>query len=102
MNPESVRLLAAAVVIAVGLVLALAGTLGALRFPRPLLRLHGLALFEVAALPVLCLGLALAAFDVAVAARLLVFLLLAAIAGPAVRVLLAQAAMDAEAREQSR
>ena len=91
-----VRDAAAVAVICAGVLFFLAGTVGLLRFPDTLSRLHALTKADNLGLGLIVLGTALQAEGVLAALRLIVIWLLVLLSGSAVSQLIARRAYRAE------
>jgi multicomponent Na+:H+ antiporter subunit G len=89
---DLVRYALGGVVVLVGLVFMLGGTLGVLRFPDFYTRLHAARVADAVGTTILVLGLALCARDGATMVRLLLLAALVAALGPTLSHLLANAA----------
>ncbi len=88
---DLVRLGLAGVLIAAGLGFVLLGAVGMLRFPDFYTRLHAFSVTETIGGALLLAGLALAAWDMAIALKLLLLALLMAAAAPTIAHLTANA-----------
>lgn len=96
MDPQTVlafiQLTVSGLVVAAGLLLIAAGSIGLLRFPDLYTRLHAANVADVAGSVVVVLGLAIGAPDWGVALRLLLLAALLAALGPTMLQFVAQAA----------
>ncbi|MGE0741097.1 MAG: monovalent cation/H(+) antiporter subunit G [Hyphomonadaceae bacterium] len=81
-----------AVVVATGVFLLLAGSIGLLRFPDLYTRLHAVSVADAAGAAVVIVGLAISADDVATALRLILLAALVAALGPVLTQLIGGAA----------
>ncbi len=85
--------IAGAILIVLGLLFFLSGTLGLLRFPDVFTRLHALSKADTLALGLVCAGLALHADDGTLQLKLLLIWLLVIVSGATCSSLIARAAL---------
>ncbi|TVS08913.1 MAG: monovalent cation/H(+) antiporter subunit G [Gammaproteobacteria bacterium] len=86
-------MMAGTVLIVLGLLFFLSGTVGLLRFPDVFTRLHALSKADTLALGLVCAGLALHADDGALQLKLLLIWLLVIVSGATCSSLIARAAL---------
>ena len=101
LGDETLRLVAAGVLAALGLTLIVGGAFGAVRFGDVLTRLHALRAASYGA-PLLLAGLAVEAWDVGVALRLALLAAAIAVTGPGLVHLIAHVAHRADVEPDAR